>query len=310
MDLISQSIVQAIDTVKNAVVKIDVFKNVKGSLQAAGSGSGFLFSSDGLIFSNSHVIHEAEKIRVHFLDGRESEGYLVGEDPETDLAIIKVDQANHISAELGESSSLVIGQLVIAIGNPLGFQHSVTTGVVSALGRTLTTKQGTTVDQVIQTDAALNPGNSGGPLIDWAGRVVGVNTAMIRGAQGINFAIGIDVAKAIAPDLIQEGKVNRAYLGLQLQEVSLVPRIISFYGLESTRGLFITALSEDSPAKGSGLMSGDIIIQLDGHDVQSTPDLMRLLKKDRIGLPVTLKVVRHARILDITVTAGQRMTPA
>lgn len=212
-------IIEAVEKTKNAVVKIDVFKKANdGKLRPAGSGSGFIFSSDGLVFTNSHVVEGAEKIMVSLLNENEIEGFLIGNDPDTDLAILKIYTEGYSVAKLGDAQQLQIGQFVIAIGNPMGYQHTVTTGVVSALGRTLRTQSGRLVDNVIQSDAALNPGNSGGPMITTDGEVIGVNTAIIQGAQGLSFSVDINTAKEIARQLITDGKVFRAYLGLMLRK--------------------------------------------------------------------------------------------
>jgi S1-C subfamily serine protease len=223
MDAYSETIIEAVEKVKTAVVKIELYKKEKDKELLAGTGSGFLFSSDGYLFTNSHVVHNAQTIRVKLHDGSSSQAELIGEDPDTDLAILKISEADFKPAKLGDAEGLKIGQLVIAIGNPLGFQHTVTAGVVSALGRTLEGQTGRMMDSMIQTDAALNPGNSGGPLINAEGEVVGVNTATIRGAQGLCFAISINTAKDVANQLIRFGKVKRAYLGVVMQQIDLVP---------------------------------------------------------------------------------------
>ncbi len=226
MDVFSQMIIGAVNQVKNSVVKIDTYKTAQGKLRPAGSGSGFIFSSDGLIFTNHHVVQGAEKIMVSLLNENEIEATVVGKDPDTDLAILKIYTDGFSTARLGDASNLQIGQFVIAIGNPLGYQHTVTTGVVSALGRSMRTQSGRIVDNVIQSDAALNPGNSGGPMITTDGEVVGVNTAIINGAQGISFSVDINTAKEVATQLIKNGKVFKAYLGFMLQEVPLQTKVL------------------------------------------------------------------------------------
>src|SRR3990170_8745608 len=248
MDAFSKMIIEAVDRVKNAVVKIDVYKTANGKFRAAGSGSGFIFSSDGLVFTNSHVVHGAYRIMVSLLNENEIEATLLGEDPDTDLAIIKIYADGYSVARLGDAAQLQIGQFVIAIGNPFGYQHTVTTGVVSALGRTLQTQSGKLVDNVIQSDAALNPGNSGGPMITTEGDVIGVNTAMIQGAQGLSFSVGINTAKEIAQQLIHHGKVFKAYAGLMLQEININPKIKQHFNLSNKRGLFVTRIEPESPA--------------------------------------------------------------
>lgn len=297
MDQFSKLIFDAVSKAKNAVVKIDIKKKKDGKLSAAGSGSGFIFSSDGLFLTNSHVIHGADRLDVTLLDGTKEEGVIVGEDPDADLAVGKIYGGNFNAAVLGDSSSLNIGQWVIAIGNPLGYQHSVTVGVVSALGRSLRTQNGRLIDSVIQSDAALNPGNSGGPMIDTNGEVVGVNTAIIARAQGLSFSIDINLAKDIAGQLIRNGKVEKAYLGVLLQEIDLHPRLINFYRLESTRGLMITKIETNSPAFRSDLLEGDIILQLDGEDITSSTDLFRKLSREKAERPVKLTVIRNYKTL-------------
>lgn len=302
MDLYSQIIINAVETVKESVVKIDVAKKKNGKIVPGGSGSGFLFSSDGYLFTNSHVIHHADKIYVTLLDGTRHEAVLIGEDPDTDLAVLKTYAPGRFTAKLGDSSGIQIGQLVIAIGNPYGFQHTVTAGVVSALGRTLRTDTGRLIDNIIQTDAALNPGNSGGPLIDPEGQVVGVNTATIRGAQGLCFAISINTAKEIAGQLISEGRVRRGYLGLMTQVVDLNSRVTTFHSLRNRRALFVVSVEPNSPAERAGIKDGDFIIAFQDRLVESSDDLFRLLTKDKIGIFQNITLLRNGQKLDLLVT--------
>jgi S1-C subfamily serine protease len=301
MDSFSNIVVGAVNTIKNAVVKIDILKRQHNKLVPAGSGSGFIFSSDGFIFTNSHVVKDADKIKVSLLDGTEEEAFLIGDDPDTDIAVIKIYASGYSIAKLGDSQELSIGQLVIAIGNPYGYQHTVTTGVVSALGRTLRTTSGRLVDNVIQSDAALNPGNSGGPMVNSQGEVVGVNTAVIRGAQGLSFAVGINTAKEIAGFLIKEGKIMKAYLGISMQEININPRIINFYGLKNTRGLFVVSIEKNSPASRSSLREGDIIIGFDNSSISNSNELFKLLTKDKISKQATLTIVRNTQKMDIEI---------
>lgn len=282
MDPYSQMIVDAVQAVKNAVVKIDVYKTQKGKPQRAGSGSGFIFSSDGLIFTNSHVVHGAERIMVSLLNENEIEATLVGLDPDTDLAILKIYSSGYSVAKMGDSGALQIGQLLIAIGNPFGYQHTVTTGVVSALGRTLRSQNGMLVDNVIQSDAALNPGNSGGPMITTAGEVIGVNTAIIQGAQGLSFSVAINTAKEIANQLIANGKVFKGYLGLSLQEVPINQKIARHHHLAKDHGLFVTGIEADSPASRSELREGDIIVSFNNKAVGTLHELFKELSKKSI----------------------------
>jgi len=293
MDAYSQIVVSAVAAAKESVVKIDVRKlNKQRKLTPAGAGSGFLFATDGYVFTNSHVVHGAAELRLTFADGTEHPATLVGEDPDSDLALLHTPATGQPAARLGDSARLQIGQLVIAIGNPYGFQHTVTSGVVSALGRTLRTETGRLIDNIIQTDAALNPGNSGGPLIDADGQVLGVNTATIRGAQGLCFAIGINTATAILPALLSEGRVRRGYLGLSTQQVELHPRVINFHQLTTRQALFVVSVESGSPAEAAGLRAGDFVVAFADQPVASTDDLFRLLTGDKIGAFQYLTVLR------------------
>lgn len=301
MDPYSQMIINAVQTVKNAVVKIDIYKTIQGKLRPAGSGSGFIFSSDGLIFTNSHVVNGAEKIMVSLLNENEIEATLVGRDPDTDIAILKIYASGYDTVYLGDSSQLQIGQLVIAIGNPLGYQHTVTTGVVSALGRTLRSQSGMLVDNVIQSDAALNPGNSGGPMITTEGQVVGVNTAIIQGAQGLSFSVAINTAKDIANQLMTTGKVFKAYLGFSLQEVPLNQKVARYHHLQTEKGLFITGIEPDSPAARSSVRDGDIIVAFNNKSVSNLQELFKELSKKEILTMVDITVIRHTELITTTI---------
>jgi S1-C subfamily serine protease len=308
MDAYSNIIISAVEKTKNAVVKIDVFKKGKdGKLQRAGSGSGFIFSSDGFVFTNSHVVDGAEKIMVSLLNENEIEGFLIGKDPDTDLAILKIYSEGYSVAKLGDAEQLQIGQLVIAIGNPYGYQHTVTTGVVSALGRSLMTQSGRLVDNVIQSDAALNPGNSGGPMINTDGEVIGVNTAIIQGAQGLSFSVDINTAKEIANQLIRNGKVFKAYLGLMLQEINLNPKIKQHYNLVNKKGLFITKIEDNSPASRSQLQEGDIIISFHSKNMNSTHELFKeLTRKDILDI-VEVSVIRRTELLHFSISPLEKV---
>ena len=307
MDAYSQMMVNAVNTVKNAVVKIDVYRKDKsGQLRPAGSGSGFIFSSDGLLFTNHHVVHRAEKIMVSLLNENEIEATLVGADPDTDIAVLKISTEGYSVAMLGEASSLQIGQWVLAIGNPLGYQHTVTAGVVSALGRTMRTQAGMLVDDVIQSDAALNPGNSGGPMINTEGRVVGVNTAVIQGAQGISFSVAIETAKEVARQLMQHGKVFKAYLGFMLQEVNLNPKIRRHYHLPNERALFVVSREPDSPASRSQVMEGDLIVSFNGKPINGLHELFKELTKKEILTMVDIGVIRHTELLNFGIFPLER----
>ena len=303
MDAFSQMIIDAVDKVKNSVVKIDVYKKSKdGKLRNAGSGSGFIISSDGLVFTNSHVVDGADKIMVGLLNENEIEGFVVGKDPDVDLAILKVYTEGYSVAKLGDVQDLKIGQFVIAIGNPYGYQHTVTTGVVSALGRTLRTQSGRLVDNVIQSDAALNPGNSGGPMINTDGEVIGVNTAIIQGAQGLSFSVAINTAKEIASQLIAYGKVFKAYIGIMIQEVPINAKIKQHYNLSNQNGLFVTKIENDSPASRSQLQEGDIIISFNNRTINSSHELFRELSKKEIVSMTNVSVVRRTELLNFSIT--------
>ncbi len=306
MDSFSKMIIDAVNTTKNAVVKIDVFKTQKGKLQPAGSGSGFVFSSDGLVFTNHHVVKGAEKIMVSLLNENEIEGHVIGHDPDTDLAILKIYTDGYSVAKLGNTDELQIGQFVIAIGNPYGYQHTITTGVVSALGRTLRSQSGMLVDNVIQSDAALNPGNSGGPLINTDGEVIGVNTAIITGAQGLSFSVDVNTAKEVATQLIQTGKVFKAYLGFALQEVPINSKILRHYHLPNQKGLFVVSIEPNSPAARSQVKDGDIIISFNGKPVNTMSELFKELTHKEILTITDISVIRHTELLNFSIAPTQK----
>ena len=292
MDSYSTIIISAVEKSQNAVVRIDCFRTENNKSIQSGSGSGFIFSSDGYIFTNAHVIQDAERIKVQLVDGRETHADIIGKDADSDLAVIKIYEHNLSVSKLGDSSDLRIGQYVVAIGNPFGYQHTVTAGVVSALGRTLRSVTGRMIDNIIQTDAALNPGNSGGPLINTAAEVIGVNTATIMQAQGLSFSISINSAKDIANMLIREGRVRKAFLGVNMQDVNLHHRVINFHHLENKRGIYITSVQQNSPADKAGLKEGDVIIGFHGTVVNSGDELFRMLNKDCINKKVPIQVIR------------------
>jgi S1-C subfamily serine protease len=259
-----------------------------------GNGSGLVFAPDGFILTNSHVVHGAGRIEISMADGRHFGADLIGEDPDTDLAVIRVSESGLPAASLGASSTLQVGQLVIAIGNPFGFQYSVTVGVVSALGRSLRSGTGRLIDNVIQTDAALNPGNSGGPLVNSRGEVVGVNTAIILPAQGLCFAIPIDTATYVVPRLIRDGKIRRAYLGIGGQNVPLPPHAVNVFGLGSGGGVLVISVEPHSPAEKAGLRERDVIVEVEGVPVATIDDLHRRLTAERIGAVTAVTVVRRS----------------
>jgi S1-C subfamily serine protease len=273
-----------------------------GTREARGGGSGFLFTPDGFALTNSHVVHGAERIAISTVDGRRYPAILIGDDPGTDLAVLRVDVPDLAAVELGDSAQLRVGQMVIAIGNPLGFESSVTAGVVSALGRSLRSTSGRMIDDIIQTDAALNPGNSGGPLVTSDGRVVGVNTASIRPAQGICFAIGINTAKFVAGRLIRDGCIKRSYIGVIGQTIPLPRKVVRFHGLEQDRGILVLSVEPASPAADADVRERDIIVAFDGQRVSGIDDLQRLLTDVRIGSRTPLVLLRGAEKLELAVT--------
>jgi S1-C subfamily serine protease len=301
MDAYSRAVSGAAERLSPAVVKIEV-RHGRG---AAGGGSGFLFTSNGYILTNSHVVHGAQRIDAMLLDGRRYSAELVGDDPHTDLAVIRVAEDGLAPATLGNSQSLKPGQLVIAIGNPLGFGYTVTAGVVSALGRSIRTQSGRLIDNVIQTDAALNPGNSGGPLVSANGQVIGVNTAVILPAQGFGFAIPVNTAKLVAGQLIRHGRVRRARLGVAGQSVQRSPHAVRQDGLRTDRGVLVVGVEPGSPADEAGLQEGDLLLALDGEEIADIDDLHRLLTEDRVGRAAVLAVERRGHRLDIGVTPSE-----
>lgn len=307
MDSFSQMIIDAVARVKNAVVKIDVYQKNGTALRSAGSGSGFIFSSDGLIFTNHHVIDKAHKIMVSLMNENEIDAQLVGKDPDTDLAILKINSEGYSVAKLGDAESLQIGQFVIAIGNPLGYQHTVTTGVVSALGRSLPSQRGGLVDNVIQTDVALNPGNSGGPLINTEGLVIGVNTAIIQGAQGLSFSVNITTAKEIAEQLIHTGRVFKGYLGFALQEVPLNAKVKQHHHLPNQKGLFISRINPESPGSRSQIKEGDIIVSFNGREINTIHQLFKELTRKDILTMTDISVIRHTELLHFVIAPIEKL---
>ncbi len=300
LDAYSQTIVGVSKAVSPAVVQIKVGKSQAPSRnnrrqQPFGSGSGFIISSDGFIVTNSHVVNSSNKIEVVLQDGREFNAQLIGEDPATDIAIVQINAENLRAVRFGNSDELQVGQLAIAIGNPYGFQYSVTAGVVSALGRTLRSESGRLIDDVIQTDAALNPGNSGGPLMDSHGRVIGVNTAVILPAQGLCFAVSSNLAQFVAGKLIISGKVKRGYIGIAGQTVPLNPRSVSFHQLPIKSGVLVQNVEADGPAYNSQLETGDIIVAFENSSVHSIDDLHKLLDENTIGKRMELTVLRQGK---------------
>jgi S1-C subfamily serine protease len=308
LDAYSRAVVHAAKKVSPAVVNINVFKSAGNSSkngQRAGSGSGFIFTPDGFILTNSHVAGGALKIEVMLADGRQYNADLIGDDPDTDLAVIRIDSPKIKPVELGNSEMINVGQLVIAIGNPYGFQTTVTAGVVSALGRSLRASSGRLIDNVIQTDAALNPGNSGGPLVNSKGEVIGVNTAAILPAQNICFATAINTAKFIAAKLIKDGKIRRSYIGIAGQNVPIHRRIVRYYNLPVEKGIMVTAITDDSPAKKAGISEGDIIIAFNNSPVAGIDDLHKLLIDKQVGTETIIEVLRRTELITLYITPDE-----
>jgi S1-C subfamily serine protease len=306
LDAYSRAVTGAVGRVSPSVVNIEVHQAAGRARsgeprERRGGGSGFVFTPDGLILTNSHVVHDARRIEVTLADGRRMPASAIGDDPASDLAVVRVDEPGLTAAALGDSQALRVGQLVVAIGNPYGFQSTVTAGVVSALGRSLRSYSGRLIDDVIQTDAALNPGNSGGPLVDSAGRVVGVNTATILPAQGICFAIGINTAKFVASRLLRDGRIRRSFIGVSAQTVPVHRRVVRFYDLPKETGVVVLSVEEKSPARSAGVREGDVIVALEGHPVAGVDDLHRVLTDVRVGVSCSLTVLRRTEKLELKI---------
>lgn len=304
LDAYSRAVSGVVERTAPAVVSVEVQHRRRGG-GGGGGGSGFVFTPDGFILTNSHVAHGATKTDVAFADGRRLRAELIGDDPDTDLAILRVDASSLVAAPLGDSGALRVGQVVIAIGNPLGFQSTVTAGVVSALGRSFRSVSGRLIDNVIQTDAALNPGNSGGPLLDSRGSVIGVNTAVILPAQGICFAVAVNTVKLVVGQLIAHGRVRRARIGVGGQNVSLPRLAVRAHRLMQPSGVLITTIEPGSPAARAGLQPGDIIVAFGGDPVHGIDDLHRTLSGEWIGAPTTVVAVRKAERLELAITAAE-----
>ena len=308
LDAYSRTVVSAVARVAPAVVNIDIKRRMnlpRGTGELSGNGSGFIITPDGFILTNSHVVHSANSITVNLPDGREYPALLAGDDPDTDLAVIRIDAPQLAYVCLADSEDLRVGQLVIAIGNPLGFQASVTSGVISALGRSMHAQSGRLIDNIIQTDAALNPGNSGGPLVSSAGEVVGVNTAMIRPAQGICFAIASNTAKLVAGWLIRDGRIRRGYIGVAGQNVPIHRRIVRFYGLPLETAVLVVSVEKTSPAARTGLREGDLIVAFNDQPIGSVHHLHRVLVGEQIGVNSKLTVIRHTEKLELPILPAE-----
>lgn len=301
LDAYSEAVANAAERVSPSVVNVEVFRRQGTNELPAGTGSGFVFTPDGFVLTNSHVVAQADRIRLTLLDGRRAEGTLVGSDTSTDIAVVRLGGSGLTSASFGDSGKLRVGQLAIAIGSPYGFQYTVTAGVVSALGRSLRSQSGRLIDNVIQTDAALNPGNSGGPLVNSRGEVIGVNTAVILPAQGICFAIAINTAKYVAARLIRDGRIVRAYIGVAAMTVPLHRRMVRFYRLPEATGVMVSSVEPGSPADRAGLKAGDIIIAYGDSSVGAVDDLHRLLSEEQIAVQGAVTVIRGTERLRLEI---------
>jgi S1-C subfamily serine protease len=305
LDAYSRAVTDVVDRLGPAVVRLDVRSD--GERRRAGSGSGVIVAPDGFVLTNSHVIGGAARVGVTTIEGRKLTARVVGDDPDTDLALVRVNEAIALpAATLGDSKRLKRGQLVVAIGNPLGFESTVTTGVVSALGRSLRASTGRLIDDLIQTDAALNPGNSGGPLVSSGGEVIGINTAVILGAQGICFAIAANTAKFVLGELVRHGRVRRAFIGIAAQQTALPRRLRYEAGVTQDSAVMVGVVEPGSPAEKAGVQPGDIIVALDAEPVTGADDLVRLLTADKIGRTVTLDILRDQERRSIPVKAEER----
>ena len=305
LDAYSRAVIDVVDRVGPAVVRLDV--TARDGERRNGTGSGVIVAPDGLVLTNSHVAGGSASLKVTTVDGRSLGARVVGDDPDTDLALVRVDAPLTLpAAVLGNSKLLRRGQLVIAIGNPLGFESTVTTGVVSALGRSLRAQSGRLIDDVIQTDAALNPGNSGGPLVSSHGEVVGINTAVIMGAQGICFAVAANTASFVLGELVRHGRVRRAHIGIAAQQFSLSRRRRHAAGLAQESAVMIASVESASPAERAGLAAGDIILTLDGNSVTGADDLIRILAGEKIGRTVEIETLRNGEQRRVSLIPDER----
>src|SRR5580658_9881605 len=294
LDAYSTAVSGAAEKVSPSVVHVEVAHAKSSEGQRGGSGSGFVFTPDGFVLTNSHVVNRAATINVTLLDGRRFEANLVGDDPDSDLAVLRIGAPDLVAAELGDSAALKVGQVAVAIGSPYGFQYTVTAGVISAMGRSLRAASGRMIDNVIQTDAALNPGNSGGPLVNSRGQVIGVNTAVILPAQGICFAIAVNTAKFVAARLMRDGRIIRAHLGIAGMNVPIPRKVVRFHKLIAERGVMVSSVESGSAAEKAGVREGDIIVAFNSEPVSGIDDLHRRLTADKIGATCVLTIVRRS----------------
>jgi len=298
LDAYSEAVVRTVEIASPAVVKIEAGR---------GGGSGFVFTPDGLLLTNSHVVGHAPSVSVTLADGRSLRGDIVGDDPHTDLAVVRVGGSSLPTLPFGDSRGVRVGQIAIAIGNPFGFQCTVTTGVVSALGRSLRARSGRLIDDVIQTDAALNPGNSGGPLVTTRGEAIGVNTATIMSAQGLCFAIGSNTARFVVSRLIRDGRIRRSYIGVGGQNVPVPRRVVVAHRLATASAVLVVSIERGSPGERSGVREGDLIVAFDGRPLGGVDDLHRLLTDERIGVPAPLTVVRGIELRTVTIVPAESL---
>src|ERR1700751_4517222 len=302
LDAYSNAVIDVTERVGPAVVRVETGPKVRGARERGGLGSGIVISPDGLVLTNSHVVGSAKEIRLRDVEGFVTDAHVLGVDPDPDLALLRADGARELRyAALGNSKRLRRGQLVVAIGNPLGFESTVTAGVVSALGRSIRSVSGRTIEDVIQTDAALNPGNSGGALVSSNAEVIGINTAIINGAQGICFAVASNTAQFVLSEIIRHGYVRRAYIGVSGQTAPIPRRHAVAAGVENKMGALLMQIEPDGPAARAGLLPGDVVIRLDGIEINGVDDLIRVLDRDRIGRTLSMDVLRlrRLRVIDI-----------
>src|SRR5436190_1081918 len=311
LDAYSNAVIDVTERVGPAVVRVETGPGVPNARERGGLGSGIVISPDGLVLTNSHVVGSAKQIRLRDSEGMVGEARVLGVDPDTDLALLRADGVRDLRyASLGNSKSLRRGQLVVAIGNPLGFESTVTAGVVSALGRSIRSVSGRTIEDVIQTDAALNPGNSGGPLVSSAGEVIGINTAIISGAQGICFAVASNTAQFVLSEIIRHGYVRRAYIGVAGQTAPVPRRHAVVAGVDNKMGALLAQIEQDSPAAKAGLLPGDVVIKVDGVEINGVDDLIRILDRDRIGRTLAMDVLRLGRLRAIDIHPVERKPAA
>jgi S1-C subfamily serine protease len=286
------------------VVNVEIKQKTRRG-EASGGGSGFFFTPDGFILTNSHVVNGTSEIAVSLLDGVRHEATIVGDDPHTDLAVIRISAPTQVAADFADSDAIRPGQIAVAVGNPFGFQTTVTAGVVSALGRTMRARSGRLIDNVIQTDAALNPGNSGGPLVNSHGEVIGVNTAVILPAQGICFAIGSNTAKFVASRLVRDGRITRSYIGVAGQTVPVHRRVVRYYDLPVETGVLVMSVEKASPAEHAGLRDGDVIVKYRGEAIASVDDLHRLLTEEQLGVSATITAIRMTEKIQLEIVPAR-----